>query len=224
MTDDALSAKERAALLSLMAVAGEVSNPELRKIVGFALDGKERRRLNERRLVTSELRGRSYVHELTDPGWRWCEEELTAGRPVRAGYLGGAFYAVLANLPRFLDRADLRLADVFGRTNEPLRLAPPAASPAAPSAVPATQDGDVESRIRSAYRQLAREPRDWVRLAELRPLIGARREEVDAVLRQLNRSHQASVIPEQNQRVRTQADEDAAVRIGGENKHLISIE
>jgi len=44
------------------------------------------------------------------------------------------------------------------------------------------------------------------------------------VLRQLNRSHQASVIPEQNQRVRTQADEDAAVRIGGENKHLISIE
>jgi hypothetical protein len=63
-----------------------------------------------------------------------------------------------------------------------------------------------------------------VRLAELRPLIGAAPEAVDAALRQLNRSHQASIIPEQNQRVLTQADEDAAVRIGGENKHLISIE
>jgi hypothetical protein len=216
MTDDALSAKERAALLGLMVVAREISNPEFREVIGFALDGKERRRLNERKLVTSELRGRSYVHELTDPGWRWCEEELTAGRPPRSGYLGGAFYALLANLPRFLGRADLRLADVFGRTDEPLRLAPPAA--------PVTPDGDIESRIRSAYRQLAREPRDWVRLAELRPLIGAAREEVDAALRQLNRSHQASIIPEQSQRVLTQADEDAAVRIGGENKHLISIE
>jgi hypothetical protein len=162
MTDDALSAKERAALLGLMAMAREISNPEFRKIVGFALDGKERRRLNERKLVTSELRGRSYVHELTDPGWRWCEEELSAGRPPRAGYLGGACYALLANLSRFLDRADLRLADIFGRTDEPLRLAPPPT----PSTAPVTPDGDIESRIRSAYRQLAREPRDWVRLAE----------------------------------------------------------
>ncbi len=215
MTNDALSAKERAALLGLMAEAREISNPELREIVGFPLDGKERRRLNDRKLVTSGRRGRSFVHELTDAGWRWCQEELTAGRPPRSSYLGGACYALLANLSRFLDRADLRLADVFGRTDEPFRPAL-AAAPA--------PDGDVERRIRSAYRQLAREPRDWVSLAELRPLVGAAREEVDSVLRQLNRSHQASIIPEQHQRVLTQADEDAAVRIGGENKHLISIE
>ena len=212
MTNDALNAKERAALLGLMAEARETSNPELREIVGFPLDGKERRRLNDRKLVTSERRGRPFVHELTDAGWRWCQEELTAGRPPRSSYLGGACYALLANLSRFLDREDLRLADVFGRTDEPLRPAP------------ATPDGGVERRIRAAYRQLAREPGDWVSLAELRPLVGAGREEVDAVLRRLNRSHQASIIPEQNQRVLTQADEDAAVRIGGENKHLISIE
>jgi hypothetical protein len=216
MTDDTLGTKERAALLGLMAEAREVSNPEFRKIVGFALDGKERRRLNERGLVTSERRGRSFAHELTEAGWSWCRQELTASPPPRPGYLGGACYALLANVARFLDRADLRLADVFSRTDEPIWPAP--------STPPVTPDGDVEGRIRAAYRQLAREPRDWVRLAELRPLVGAAREEVDTALRQLNRSHRASIIPEQNQRVLTPADEDAAVRIGGENKHLISIE
>ncbi len=216
MTDDTLNAKERAALLALMAEAREVSNPELKRIAGFALDGKERRRLNERGLVDSEMKVRSFAHELTERGRHWCEEELAADRPPRAGYLGGACYVLLANLSRFLNRADLRLADLFGRTDEPPREASASEN--------VVSNGDVESRIRSAYQQLARESRAWVRLAELRPLVGAGREEVDMVLRHLNRAHQASIIPEQDQRILTQADEDAAVRIGGENKHLISIE
>jgi hypothetical protein len=220
MTDGTLNAKERAALLALMAEAREVPNSELKKIVGFALVGKERLRLQQRGLVVSEKKGRSFAHELTDRGWRWCEEELTAERPPRASSLGGACYALLANLARFLNRADLRLADVFGRTDEPLHVTPEAL----PAASNVVSDGDVESRIRAAYRQLAREPHAWVRLAELRPLVGAAREEVDTVLRQLNRSHQASIIPEQNQRILSQDDEEAAVHIAGENKHLISIE
>ncbi len=98
-----------------MAEAKEVPNPELKERNGFTLDGKQRRHLNDEKPVDSQKRGRSFVHELTDKGWRWCADELGADGPLaRAGSAGGALYAVLAGLRRYLHRAELTLADVFG--------------------------------------------------------------------------------------------------------------
>jgi len=205
---------ERAALFALMGIGREVSNPELQQIAGFSLTGKQLRRLNQDGLVTSRRLGRPYVHELTDKGWRWCTDELGAACPPRAGSGGGALYAVLAGLGRYLSRSDLRLADVFGRVPafEPAPLLP-------------DEPANLEDRVLAAYRSLARSRRDWVSLTQLRALLGdAAPDDVDAILRQMSRARRANLVPQSNQKVLTPADRAAAVRIGDQDNHLISIE
>jgi hypothetical protein len=202
-----LSLPETAVLLALMAEAREISNPELKERYGFTLDGKERRHLNDEKLVDSHKRGRAFVHELTDRGWRWCSEELGAdGPPARAGSAGGALYAVLAGLRRYLHRAELSLADIFGDDEQ--------------RRVPL----DVESRIRRAYHDLAEEPRAWVGLADLRSrLPDVARSDLDEALRQMNRLSDVNFIPESNQKALEARDREAAVSIGNQDKHLLSI-
>jgi len=204
---DRLGQKQTAAMLVLMVVAREMSNPELDEMVGFKLDGKERRQLNELDFVASERRGRPFYHELTERGWAWCEEELSQGEaPPPRSSLGSALYVVLGGLGRHLRREKLRLADLFMPE------------------VDLTVE-EIESRIRIAYRKLSRSPRDWVALVELRPMLGeASTVDVDAVLKELSRSGQAHLVPESNRKALTAADHEAAIRIGGEDNHLISIE
>src|SRR5690606_2127904 len=68
MPDDGLSLGERCVLLVLMAEARQLTNAELQALAGIKLDGRNRKRLNERGLVRSVLVGRAFVHELTDRG------------------------------------------------------------------------------------------------------------------------------------------------------------
>jgi hypothetical protein len=50
------------------------------------------------------------------------------------------------------------------------------------------------------------------------------RAELDAALQTLNRAPGVSLIPEENQKVLTAADRDAAIVIGDHAKHLLAIE
>jgi hypothetical protein len=207
---DRLGHKQTAAMLALMALAREVPNPELRTIVGFVLDGKERIGLNDQQLVTSRwiVRNsrRCFAHELTERGWAWCEDELQSQEPAPHSSLGGALYVLLGGLDGYLRRAKLRLADVF-----------------APE-VELTTD-EIEKRIRTAYGKLARSPRDWVGLVDLRPMLGdAPTRDVDAVLKELSRAGRVHLVPRSNRKLLTPADHDAAIRIGGEDNHLLSVE
>ena len=212
-----LSHKQTAVMLTLMALAREVSNPELHSIAGLVLDGKDRLLLNNEHYVASRKKGRSYSHELTDRGWGWCGEELastTPPPPPPRSTLSAAMYVVLDSLSAYLRRENLSPADVF---------APPAELAAEPSAQ--LTAGEIETRIRTAYRKLARSPKDWVGLVDLRPLLGdAPAEDVDAVLRELSRTGEAHLVPESNRKALTAADHAAAIRIGGEANHLLSIE
>jgi hypothetical protein len=84
---------------------------------------------------------------------------------------------------------------------------------------------DVEAHVREAYAKLARQPKDWVRLADLRPLLnGAARDDVDGVLKDMSRARRAHLAPDSNRKTLTEADHAAAVKIGGEPNHLIAIE
>ncbi|MYW90579.1 hypothetical protein G3I59_08090 [Amycolatopsis rubida] len=202
-----MSHKQSAAMIALMVHGREMSNPELRKVAGFSLDGRDRLKLNEK-YVSSEKSGRAFVHRLTDPGWDWCEEELAAltpPEPVRST-LTVVAYLALHGFFEYLRLHNVSLRAVFAGSD-------------APQAV------DLEELIRTAYRKLAHEPRDWVGLADLRPLLGGvATAEVDAVLKQLSRTGQAHLVPESNRKALTPADREAAVRIGGEDNHLLSIE
>jgi hypothetical protein len=201
---DALKLSEISVLFALMAEAGEVSNVDLAERYGFTLTGESRKRLNDRKLVDSRRVGRSYVHELTEQGWARCHDELSAACPPRAGAAGGALYALLRGLERYLGRAKLSLADVF-RVDE--------------STV------DPESAIRSAYARTPRQPGGWVALTDLRPLLGATpRAAVDEALTRMNRQTGVSLVPGENHKTLTEADRAAAVTVGGRPYHFLLIE
>jgi hypothetical protein len=204
MPDDKLGIAQRAMLLALMAEAREVSNTELRERWRFTIVGPDRYKLNDRKLVTSVREGNGpFEHELTERGWKWCVDELSADPPDGARPLGNALYAVLSGLSRYLDREGLTLSDIF-------------------KAEPGI--ADVEGRIRSAYRELAEGPNAWVSLTDLRPLLGgAPKSEVDDVLRKMDAVPGVTIVPEDNQRALTAADRAAAVRIGDQDNHLLSI-
>jgi hypothetical protein len=213
MSGSNLGIRQRAALLALMAEARELTNPELQQICGFTLTGKDRTTLNDHHLVSTRKVGRAYAHELTDKGWNRCADELTGSAPPRAGSAAGALYAVLAGLHRYLERTELKLADVF------LPATVGAAEPEPPAGP------DAEQRVRTAYRRLAHRHGDWVSLTDLRALLpDLDRSEVDAVLRRMSRTPWVNIVPAANQKVLTPDDRAAAVRIGMADCHLIAIE
>src|ERR1700678_2605716 len=106
---DELSARERAVLFALLAEARKLSNTELQALIGIRLDGKERRKLNDLKLVESEKPGRAFTHELSDAGWRWCADELIAGRAGRGTSLERSHYLVFGVFARYLSAAHLTL-------------------------------------------------------------------------------------------------------------------
>jgi hypothetical protein len=208
MSENGLSRLERAALFALLAAAREVSNPELEEQVGFRLDGKARRNLNDRRLVKSSKPGRAYVHELADAGWRWCADAFASMPSTGADNMERATRAVLSRFGNYLHGANLSLADVFrldaGESQEPV---------------------DVEARIIAGYRALASEPGDFVKLASLLGnLADVPRPEADAALGRMYQAQQINLIPQSNQGALSASDRDLGLKIGGESKHLISIE
>jgi hypothetical protein len=201
-----LTGTERAVLLVLMGESRPVPNPELLAL-GPKLDKPGRDKLNMLGLIESQRSGGRFVHELTDRGWRLCRDIASAGPPPRSTGPAKTLYTVLGALDRYLRRADLSLADVFGSDGDE------------PS--PAT----TEDRIRHAYASLTPRPGGWVSLTRLRTeLADTPRTELDAALHTLNRTSGVSLIPEENQKVLTAADRDAAIVIGDHAKHLLAIE
>lgn len=201
VTPTDLTGTERAVLLVLMAQSRPVPNPALAEL-GPALDRPGRDKLNRLGLIESERTGGRYVHELTDRGWRVCRDLVSAPPPARSTGPAKALYTVLGAVSRYLDGADLSLADVFG----------------------AGAEQTTEDRIRSAYDRLAPRPGGWVSLTRLRAELDDSRADVDTALVTLHRVPGVSVIPQEDQKVLTDEDRAAAVVIGDRPKHLIAIE
>jgi hypothetical protein len=208
---DDLTVRQRAVLFALLGEARQVANPELEQLVGVRLDGAERRDLNDRKLVESTRAGRAFAHELSDAGWRWCRQELTAAPSERASSLERAHYKVFGVFARHLDAAGLTLADI--------------ARPAPAAPVVAASAADLTACIEAGYRSLAVAVGQFVSLRELRLRLPDRpRPDVDAALAALFTAQRINLIPQSNQRALSDEDREAALRIGGEYKHLISIE
>jgi hypothetical protein len=215
MRSDELSVKERAVLFALLAEARELSNPELEERVGLRLDGKERRRLNDLKLVTSTRPDRAFVHELTDAGWKWCAEELSAGPTANAGSMERALYALFSGLGRYLHGTEQRLADIFSARYY--------GSPRE-NGQPKESARDVEALILVGYSALAGKPGEFIKLSALRQyLADVPRADTDAALDAMYQDQRINLIPQSNQRTLTAADRESALHIGGEEKYLISV-
>ena len=199
---------ERAVMIALMALNKEMRNVELKQRYGLDVKKPMREKLNREGLVQSRSLGaKGFAHELTDAGWAWVVTELDAQRvPRRAGSAGGALYALLNGLKVALDARGMVIQELF---------APAAAGPAA----------SLRDRIRQAYRSLASLPRDWVELRDLRAQLGDwPRSEVDLELTRMFRENEVNLTLHEDRGRLTQADRDAALRLGVEDMHLMSME
>lgn len=77
-------------------------------------------------------------------------------------------------------------------------------------------------QVATAAAKLAKSPDSWVGIIDLRrELSGMDRAEQDAALKELSRTGRAVIAPESNRKVLTAADHAAAVRIGGEDNHIL---
>ena len=203
-----------AALVILMAEAREVSNKDFEEIAKFTLTGHERTGLENLGLIESRKVGRTLAFQLTDKGWLFCKQlhaaDVNVGRSVPAR----SIFVLLDGLHRSLDRLRVSHADFFKQSGEPV-----------PEKRPAVTDGaDVEDRIRTAYEELPKAPGGWVGLADLRErLDDLDRAAVDEGLRALLREDGVRIIPAANTKALKPRDHAAALRIGDEDNHALSI-
>jgi hypothetical protein len=217
---DELTGTEQAVLLVLMAQAGPVPNPRLRDL-GPELKKGYRDRLRDKGLIDVKP-GTPMVLELTDAGWKLCRAIIGTDAPDGVRGQNKTLYTLMKALGRYLDHADLALADVFAPADEAAVIV---STDGVEPEREGTGGGDVEDRIRTAYRQLARRPGSWVGLVKVRSALpDVSRDEVDTALLRLYQSPGVSLIPEENQKTLTDADRSAAVRIGNKDNHLIAIE
>ena len=198
---------ERALMIALMALNKETLNSELKRLYRLNVRKATRDKLNQDGLLQSRKLGRKgFAHELTDAGWAWVVAELDETVPTQAGSSGGALYALLNGLKVALDARGMLLQELF---------APSAPEPA----------GSLRDRIRQAYRNLASRPRDWVELRDLRARLGDwPRREVDQELVQMFLEKDVNLTLHEDRGRLTQADRDAALRLGVDDMHLVSME
>jgi hypothetical protein len=84
---------------------------------------------------------------------------------------------------------------------------------------------DAEVLIRKAYHELADGPAAPVRLSALRDAVdGVSRTDFDAELIRMAEHPAVHVRAEANQQTLTDADREAALRLGGEDRHNLQIE
>jgi hypothetical protein len=124
-----------------------------------------------------------------------------------------------ANLRSQADRETSRQADAAIRRAAGRR--PAAEQPPQGGSVPI---GKIQDQVRDAYRDLASQAGSWVSLTRIRQKLAADlpRDRVDEALRLLERRPDVNIVPESNQKTLTSADRRASVRIGGQDKHLIT--
>lgn len=198
MTSISLTLRERCVLFVLLSEARELTNTELYARAGVRLDGAARRNLNDLGFVDSAKAGGAFVHELTEQGTQWCAAELGSPRPERSGSAGGALYAVLAGIGRYLDHSGNKLVEVFRP--------------------------DIAAQIEDTYAVLTRGGGDIVRLAVLRErLSGVSHAEFDRAITQLARRDDVHLNAEPAQRNLTAPDHQAAIVLGGTARHLFMI-
>ncbi|HEX7661241.1 MAG TPA: hypothetical protein VF444_17350 [Pseudonocardiaceae bacterium] len=212
-----LSLPERATLLALMILVGEASNNDVQEAFKFKVEKKVRESLKSQGLITvrmSEGPHPAFLHELTDTGWVRCRQELAETAPNGADRGYRLLYGLSGVLDAYLIRAGLNVADIFSVDGY---------AEMSDTVVPLTA-GEIDDRIRGTYDRLASRSGDWVSLTRLRAALELPRPDVDDALRRLVLHQVIHLIPESNQKALTPADRKAAIHVGGEDKHLLSIE
>jgi hypothetical protein len=208
VTEPYLTPRDRLVLITLMIEGREVSNNDLHAVAGFRIEAPTRERLQKLDLITVRRPGRAYLCELSEEGWAWCRQEMKADAPARTDAGTRVLYRVMQSVTRHLERNGEAPSWVF-------QPSPVEAHAAA---------ADLAGRIRSVYHELAAVPGDWVRLLDLRGRLGdVSRTDLDTELLRLLDADEINLAPEAEQRNLSAGDREAALAIGGKDKHLLVV-
>lgn len=199
----------QASMFALMVVARPVTNRELRELAGLEITADVRREAaghvsrahgRKEEAIIKDSAGNIHTYRLSDVGRNWCDSALLAGRPDDAKFPAGVLYSVLESVGQHLARSGTKFEEFF--------------------------QPDIEAWIRAAYTDLTtRRPGSWVMLSALRPrLRDVPRDVVDAALDRLIESPDVDIEQEATRAALTDADRDAAVRIGALDRHRLKIE
>jgi DNA-binding MarR family transcriptional regulator len=195
-----LKTEQIQALVVLMVEARKLTNADLKELAGVTLTGASNKHLEKLGWVETDRSRRTYAHTLTDKGWHAMREIHLMEPP--AGAAARSLFTVLANLHRSLERLGISPGEFFKQTGS----------------------DDPESAIRAAYARLAKQPGDWVGLADLRDqLIDISRGTVDKTLKSMARMDDVRIIPVADAKNLRKRDRDAALQIGVEDNHVIAI-
>jgi hypothetical protein len=200
MADD-LTPTDYAFLILLKIEGREINNTELFKIHGVRLVGDNLARLNGTGYVASETKRRPYRHALDPSSAKVLDHPLELAED-KLNEKEKQLWAALSALHKH------QLSAGNG----------------APAPAPVHDGRRLDERIRSAYADLAAEPGAWVSLSRLRPLFGdVSKAELDKALASLLDAPDVDLEPEPNQKTLKPEERRAAVRIGGEDRHLLAI-
>jgi hypothetical protein len=210
-----LTQRERLFLLALMVhePPTDITNNDLKSSYGLDMKPDERTRLSGAgylAAIRSRTPGRPYLYELTALGRERAVEELSGSAEPKSVINLRVLYALLNAVHQFLDRNHLPAGAIFAADklgNGPVEL-----------------DNEVIEAVTKEYRNLAEEPASWVPLRSLREALPTvERGELDDALRLLYSRRLIRLTSEANRRAISEADEAAALSIGGDNVHWMAI-
>jgi hypothetical protein len=213
------SEKQMLVLWALLVNLGEGLGSDLKP----KADKPEREALKKAGLITVEIRKRAYWLSVTDRGWRWAEDHLGDALPDRS-YAGSFVLAsLLKQLQAFMRATNTPLAEILvPRTagKGGATIANAASAGASP-----IEYGAVRDLIRSAYLTVTGgEFSKRALLADLRKhLPDVDRTVLDNTLVRMQQHGDATLMQLDNRPDITQADREAAIQIGQEQRHIIWI-
>jgi hypothetical protein len=200
-----LSSVDYSFLAILQLEEREISNTEMDQKYGFRLVARPLQRLLAAEYVYTNKERAPYRHTITKAGLKALAQPLGLdddhvekgeGRSVREKQLWAGLVA-LQNL-------------LAGRST--------------PATVTVAAPADVDGRIRAAYGQLASKPGAWVDLTALRgQLADVPKADLDRALKAMLRDDDVRLEPEPFGHRVGDAERQAAVHIGGEDRHKLAI-
>ena len=206
------SPKQALVLWSLVvAVPGEEPS---RSMLKPKLNAVERRQLLDADLIEEEKRGRAYHLLLADKGWEWAEQQNLI-KLCLSSNATPVLEKLIQALVRFLARNDVRLAEVIATIRSPQQHASPP--------LPAVSPQHLEDQIRAVCLSLTGgEYERRVRLADLRcALSGLSRDELDAVLLQMDQLRTIQLMMLEQPSDVTAEDREAAIFLAGHPLHIL---
>jgi hypothetical protein len=212
-----LSPNQILILIVLMSEARELNNTELKELAGFPLSGADNKKLETLGLVETNRTRSPYSHQLTDEGWKQVRKLHLMEPPKESKSATRTLLTLLGNIDRSLGQ----LRSTHGVLLSQGEFFRPQQAPVEGGVA---EIEDAESMVRKAYALLAGQPGDWVGLADLRDQVpGLTRAAVDAALMALLDQDGVRIIPVANTKALTPRDRAAAIEIGGEANHAMSI-